>query len=66
MNDQYKPKRMLTTPEVLKMVPLSRATLRRLGASGDFPQPLKMGRRKVYYLEQDVINWLEGLHKRGS
>lgn len=58
------PLRILKIDEVLEMTSLSRAThFAKLNAKSksydpDYPKPLKLGRRSVGYVEQEVINWL--------
>jgi predicted DNA-binding transcriptional regulator AlpA len=37
----------------------SHSTCRRLWQAGKFPQPLRIARRKLYWLEADLIDFIE-------
>lgn len=51
--------RLVPTKDVLKLVGMSRSTLDRWRARGDFPQPaIKQGKTKLWLIG-DIHNWLE-------
>lgn len=50
--------RILTTREVLAVVPYSRVHLWRLIADGSFPTPVQLGARKIGFREADVEAWI--------
>ena len=54
------PGRMLHLPEVLAITGLSKSTLYRLIASGDFPAGVKLGKRMTRWPESDVVQWIDG------
>jgi prophage regulatory protein len=53
--------RILRLPEVMHRTGLSRATLYRRIASGDFPPGRKLSINCVGCLEADIDNWIAGL-----
>lgn len=55
--------RLLTLPQAAHVLAISKRTLERLIASGDFPRPLKIG-RSSRVSSQDVESYLNGLHER--
>ena len=50
---------ILRTQNVLAIVKISRTTLWRWVRSGDFPAPLRLGKRAVGWSRQSVEAWLE-------
>jgi prophage regulatory protein len=52
MND-----RLLTERELRKDVPFSHVTIWRKIKSGEFPQPVRIG-RSVYFSEREVQKWI--------
>ncbi|MGX0975927.1 prophage regulatory protein [Roseovarius sp. MBR-51] len=46
-------------PDVERVTGLSRSTLYAMMAEGDFPKPIKLGKRAVGWREADIIAWLE-------
>ena len=50
--------RLLRLPEVLQLTGLSRSTLYRKVKEGDFPCPVKLGKRAVGWRESEVIAWI--------
>ena len=42
---------------------ISRSTIHQMMASGEFPQPLKIGRRAVGWRVEDVQEWLDNLQE---
>jgi prophage regulatory protein len=53
-------KRLLPLAEVLRRVPVSRASIYSLVAKGAFPKPLKVGSRSAW-LESEVDQWVDAL-----
>lgn len=51
--------RILRRPEVESCIGLSRAHIYQMIAKGDFPSPIKIGRRAVGWIEADISAWLE-------
>lgn len=49
---------ILRLPEVLRIVGLSRSTVYRLAANGDFPQPIRLGRRSTGWRLSELTEWL--------
>lgn len=52
---------ILRRKEVEKRFGLACSTIYAMMASGDFPKPIKIGRRAVGWREQDLNDWLENL-----
>ena len=50
---------VLRMPEVLSRIGLSRSTLWRLIRAGEFPRPIRLGRRSVGWIEYDVEAWIK-------
>ena len=63
MEKMYDLNDLLRTSEGARILPVSRATLYRMIAKGQFPKPKKLGARSVW-TEQDIqewrARWLEG------
>ena len=51
--------RIYRRPDVEKLVGLSRSTLYAMMAEGNFPKPVKLGKRAVGWREADVQDWLK-------
>ena len=51
--------RILRYPDVERVTGLSRKTLERRLAAGDFPVPVRLGRRAVGFLSHEVQEWLK-------
>ena len=51
--------RLMRLPEVLRITGFSRSTLLAMVARGDFPAPLRIGRRAVAWRAREVIAWIE-------
>ena len=58
--------RLLRRPEVERLTGLSRASIYRLMAHGDFPRPLRVGVRGVRWRSEDIDRWLAGREVAGS
>ena len=50
------PERFLQLRDVIHLTSLSRSTIYRLIASGDFPKAVALGSRRAY-LEPEVVAW---------
>ena len=46
-------------PDVERITGLSRSTLYAMIAEGEFPKPIKLGKRAVGWREADIAGWLE-------
>ena len=53
--------RLLRIKEVLEITGLSKSILYELKKRGEFPSPLRIGRRAVGWREEDIDNWLDSL-----
>jgi prophage regulatory protein len=60
-------KHLLSKRAVLKQIPISGATLARRIAAGAFPPPMRIGKRRVAWVQSEVSEWLaERMEERGS
>jgi prophage regulatory protein len=50
--------RLLSWPDVQKIVPLSRSTVWRNIRAGRFPPPLQISPGRVAWSEPDILTWL--------
>ena len=50
--------RLLFRSEVEHLVHLNRSTINSLIRAGESPRPLKLGRRRITWLEQDIATWI--------
>jgi len=50
---------ILRRPAVERITGLSRSTIYAMMAEGDFPKPIKLGKRAVGWREADLASWLE-------
>jgi prophage regulatory protein len=58
---------LLSRRAVLKQIPISGATMWRTIAAGDFPKPIRIGKRRVAWLQTEIDDWLgERMVERGS
>ena len=53
--------KILRRAAVEQVTGLSRSTLYAMMAEGDFPKPVRLGKRAVGWREADIAHWLEGL-----
>ena len=51
--------KLLTPKAVCERTSLSRSSLDRLVASGEFPQPIRITERRLAYRAHDVQMWIE-------
>lgn len=51
--------RVMRRPEVERTVGLSRSTIYAAMDRGEFPRPIRLGRRSVGWMSSDILNWLE-------
>ena len=54
----HQPKRAVRPSEVSKRTGLSIPTIWRLRRRGDFPQPFRLSRGAIAWLEADIDNWI--------
>jgi len=60
-------KHLLSKQAVLKQIPISGATLARRVAAGAFPRPVRIGKRRVAWVQTEVSDWLAArMEERGS
>ena len=50
--------RLLTRPEVETRCGIARSTIYRLMRAGEFPSPIRVGRRAVRWPEHELEKWL--------
>jgi prophage regulatory protein len=48
----------LKIEEVMKVTSLSKATIYRFVREGNFPRPLKLGRRSSSWAESEITEWI--------
>lgn len=66
-NNPVTSRHLLSKRAVLKQIPISGATMWRGIATGDFPKPIRIGKRRVAWLQTEIDDWLtERLVERGS
>jgi prophage regulatory protein len=51
--------KMLAQDEVVELLGLSRQTLYLMRQAGDFPEPVKLGRRRVAWRSDVLEHWIE-------
>lgn len=52
--------RLLRLPQVMDLTGLSKPTIYRMIEAGDFPRQRKLSPRTVGWLEQEVLEWING------
>jgi prophage regulatory protein len=58
---------LLSKRAVLKQIPISGATLARRVAAGAFPRPVRIGKRRVAWVQSEISDWLAArMEERGS
>lgn len=58
--------RILRRPEVEARTGLSRSTLYFMISEGEFPKPVKIGKRAVGWPEKRILEWLNSRVEAGS
>ena len=58
--------RILRRPEVEACIGLSRSTLYAMMADGEFPRPLRLGKRAVGWSDAAISEWLESRKPRDA
>jgi predicted DNA-binding transcriptional regulator AlpA len=53
------PELMRLNPHVLRVVPISRASVWRLAAAGKFPKPIRLTERCTAWKKSDIEAWLQ-------
>jgi prophage regulatory protein len=68
LGPEVSPRRMLTTDEVLAIVPVSRQTLYRMERDGKFPPSTYISANRRIWFSDEIAAWQEALphHKRLS
>ena len=56
-------KRFYRRSTLEEMLGISRSTIHRLMEDGDFPRPIRLGRRAVGWKSEDIDDWLLGQAK---
>lgn len=49
---------LLTTKEVVRLISLSRQEIHRRRCNGSFPQPIRLGARRVGYRREEIEAWI--------
>ena len=57
------PDTLLRLPQVLAVVPFSKATLYRRVKDGSFPSPLQMSTRCVAWRSSEITEWQDGRYQ---
>jgi prophage regulatory protein len=61
------PKHLLSMRAVLKQIPISRATLAGHVRAGAFLRPVRIGKRRVAWVQSEMSDWLTArMEERGS
>ena len=60
------PERILRRPDVEARTGLSRSTLYAMMAEGEFPQPIRLGKRAVGWTDTAISDWLRSRQTRGA
>lgn len=57
---------LLNRYEVQHIVKMPRSTLYQAITEGDFPRPIRVGKRAVRWFEDEVAAWMESRERAGS
>ena len=57
---------LLRLPAILKRTKISRSQIYSLMKQGDFPKPIRVGKRAVRWRLTDIENWIESRPQGGS
>jgi len=52
---------MITVKQVLEIVPVSKASLRRWARTGEFPKPHKLGENRIMWYRDEIEAWQKAL-----
>ena len=52
---------LLTAEQVIQITKMSRCTIYRRIATGEFPRPIRVGPRAVRFKSDDIDAWIESL-----
>lgn len=56
---------LLRISQVRALVPLSKPSIYRLMAEGNFPKPIKLGGRSVFWIKSDIEEYVQkGINER--
>ena len=56
--------RILSVDETIKLASLSRSTIWRLEARGEFPSKRMLGARRIGYLLSEIVEWMNTRGKK--
>ena len=60
------PDKVYRLPDALGMTGLCRSSLYKALAAKEFPEPVRLGKRAVGWLESDLMHWVETRQRRKS
>ena len=58
--------RLLRVAEVLDRIGIGRAQLYRKLDAGEFPEPVRVGKKSVRFLEDDIEQWIASRPRRNA
>lgn len=58
--------KLIRRPEVEALTGLSRTSIYRMMEEGDFPRPVRVGKRAVAWREADLADWLDNLSRTAA
>lgn len=58
--------KLIREPQLRLLIGLSRSCIYSLLKSGNFPRPLRVGRRAIAWKVSDIASWLEQLKAQGG
>ena len=50
---------IIKLPEVLALTKISKSTLYRFMESGDFPRPIRLGKRARAWRKEEILEWID-------
>ena len=59
-------RKLLNRHEVEGIVKMPRSTLYQAINEGDFPRPIRVGKRSVRWFEDEIAAWMEARERAGS
>lgn len=60
-----KKRKLLDRREVERMVRMSRSSLYQAMAENGFPRPIRVGKRSVRWIEDEILEWMERRERGG-